>query len=88
MQLISESPKLPAQKPSWFVEKYKDHIRFNLLSKNEAIADSQIFQMRDEIFEEIKKELALVDLNSDYFFSINVPTDPGKHFLHIIQPFT
>ncbi|OEC91218.1 hypothetical protein A9239_00245 [Methanosarcina sp. A14] len=81
MQLISESPKLPAQKPSWFVEKYKDHIRFNLLSKNEAIADSQIFQMRDEIFEEIKKELALVDLNSDYFFSINVPTGSGKTFL-------
>ncbi len=81
MQLISESPKLPAQKPSWFVEKYKDHVRSKLLSKNEAIADSQIFQMRDEMFEEIKKELDLVDLNSEYFFSINVPTGSGKTFL-------
>ncbi len=57
MQLISELPTLPDQKPCWFVEKYKDHVRSNLLSKNPAIADSQIFRIRNEIFREIKKSL-------------------------------
>lgn len=81
MQLISESPKLPDQKPSWFVEKYKDHVRSNLLSQNAEIANSQIFRMRNEIFEEMKKELDIIDLKSEYFFSINVPTGSGKTFL-------
>ena len=87
MQLIADIPKLPAQKPCWFVEKYKDHIRSNLLSKNAAIADSDIFRMRDEIFGELKKELDLIDSNSESFFSINVPTGSGKTFLAYYSAF-
>lgn len=81
MQLISELPTMPSQKPCWFVEKYKDHIRSNLLAENPAIADSQIFKIRDEIFREMKEELDKIDLNSESFFSINVPTGSGKTFL-------
>ncbi|MDD3052156.1 MAG: CRISPR-associated helicase Cas3', partial [Candidatus Cloacimonetes bacterium] len=68
-------------KPCWFVEKYKDHIRSNLLVENPAITDSQIFKIRDEIFREMKEELDKIDLNSESFFSINIPTGSGKTFL-------
>ncbi|RXG34139.1 CRISPR-associated helicase Cas3' [Methanohalophilus sp. WG1-DM] len=81
MQLIDETPDLPSQKPSFAVEKYKNHVREELLSKNPLLEKSHIFNIREQIFDELKKELQSIDLKSESFFSINIPTGSGKTFL-------
>ena len=81
LQLIRETPILPAQKPAWYVEKYKDSVRQDRLLEKPALVDSEIFKIREEIFADLHTELASVDLSSESFFSINVPTGAGKTFL-------
>jgi CRISPR-associated endonuclease/helicase Cas3 len=81
LQLIRETPILPAQKPAWYVEKYKDSVRKDRLLEKPDIVDSEIFKIREEIFADLQTELTNVDLSSESFFSINVPTGAGKTFL-------
>lgn len=81
LQLIRETPVLPRQKPASYVEKYKDSVRKDLLIEKPSIIDSEIFKIREEIFQDLKVELDKIDLNTESFFSINVPTGAGKTFL-------
>jgi len=81
LQLIKEVPTLPKQKPSYYVENYKNNLRSNLLEKNPHLINSEIFNMREMIFHDIKTELENVNLKNESFFSINVPTGAGKTFL-------
>lgn len=81
MQLIKEVPVLPEQKPSFYVENYKNHLRQSILEKNPNLSKSDIFNAREMIFEEIKSELENINLEKESFFSINVPTGSGKTLL-------
>lgn len=81
MQLISEIPEIPEHSKCKIVEDYKNHVREKAIEKNSAIAHSRIFQIRDDIFEEVKKELEIINLRENSFFSINIPTGSGKTFL-------
>lgn len=63
------------------VEDYKNRIRVKALEEEPHIAHSKIFQVRDEIFEELKFELASINIRLDSFYSINVPTGSGKTVL-------
>lgn len=81
MQLIDGLPPVPKHKSCNIVEKYKNEIRAKALIKNPPIAHSKIFQVRDDIFRELQAELERIDLKTESFFSINVPTGSGKTLL-------
>jgi CRISPR-associated endonuclease/helicase Cas3 len=81
LQLTKTIPKLPIQIPTSCVEKYKNSTRDRLLKEKPTIANSIIFNMREDIFNALKAELECVNLDEESFFSINVPTGSGKTFL-------
>lgn len=81
MQLVAETPEIPDHPNCKIVEDYKNHVRQEALAKDPAIAHSRIFQIRDDIFEEVKRELEIINLLENSFFSINIPTGSGKTFL-------
>lgn len=81
LQLIGVSIDLPKIQDESIIENYKNKTREELLSKNSDLINSRIFNIREEIFEELKNELNKVDLKNESFFSINVPTGSGKTFL-------
>lgn len=81
MQLIDGLPAVPKHKSCNIVERYKNEIRGIALNKNSLIAHSKIFQVRNDIFGELQAELEKIDLRTESFFSINVPTGSGKTFL-------
>lgn len=81
MQLIAEIPEIPKLSNCKIVEDYKNYVREKALVKTPAIAHSRIFQIRDDIFEEVKRELEIINLWENSFFSINIPTGSGKTFL-------
>lgn len=80
-QLMIGKIDVPVHFDCKIVENYKNRIRAKALEDNPHIAHSKIFQVRDEIFEELKFELAGVHIRSESFYSINVPTGSGKTFL-------
>lgn len=81
MQLIDGLPPVPKHKSCNIVETYKNKIRDIALDKNPLIAHSKIFQVRNDIFRDLQAELERIDLMTESFFSINVPTGSGKTFL-------
>lgn len=81
LQLLPAIPLLPTHKPHNYIENYKNDIRGKFLEAHSECRDLGVFTMRDEIFEVLKKELSDVDLRTEAFFSINIPTGLGKTFL-------
>lgn len=81
LQLLPETPPIPAHKPYSYIETYKNNIRSKFLEAHPECRDLGVFTMRDEIFEVLKRELPDVDLHTESFFSLNIPTGLGKTFL-------
>jgi CRISPR-associated endonuclease/helicase Cas3 len=80
-QLIRNYPKLPPQKDVEYVSIYKEQMRFNIIQDTPILANSRLFAIRENIFTELQAELQNIDLSTESFFSINIPTGTGKTLL-------
>ena len=60
---------------------YKEQIIKNALAKNSSLKDSDVFNMRNDIYDEMMDTLHKVDLNKNKIFSINAPTGTAKTML-------
>lgn len=81
LQLINVVPEVPSMPNQLSVETYKNMVREAYITKNSNIEQSNIFNFREAMFNELKYELAKIDIEKESFFSINVPTGAGKTFL-------
>lgn len=81
LQPLPKIPVLPDHKPYGYIENYKNDVRSKFLQKPPEYTDLKVFEMRDEIFEVLKREIPGVNLRAESFFSINIPTGLGKTFL-------
>ncbi len=60
------------------VSKYKNSIREDLLKKLPEIKNSELFKIRNTIYDETIESINSIDLVTDRILSINVPTGTGK----------
>jgi CRISPR-associated endonuclease/helicase Cas3 len=81
-QLIRGDTYIPQEFfSSDFVNKYKNILVRRILDKNKDIKDTEIFKVRNEIYDELEYNLQKIDIDNEKIFSINVPTGTGKTLL-------
>lgn len=60
------------------VSSYKEEVRRSLIEKKPEIVNSELFTIRDKIYDEIIDAIESADINTEHKFSVNVPTGTGK----------
>lgn len=81
-QLILKEAFIPSKPyPSDFIKSYKDNLVKDTLDKNPKLDDSLVFNMRNQIYDDIIENLNKIDLQKNKILSINVPTGTGKTIL-------
>jgi len=61
-----------------YVKNYKEKLRQELIKKNPQIEKTELFNIRNNIYDEIIDSINNIDLSGDHVLSINVPTGTGK----------
>lgn len=61
-----------------YVNNYKEMIRADLLKKVPSIENTPLFEIRNQIYREVVKNIEEIDIIENRVFSINVPTGTGK----------
>lgn len=61
-----------------YVDKYKEKVKHALREKFPKIENTELFHIRNQIYQEVVEGIKEVDLQKDHLFSINVPTGTGK----------
>lgn len=61
-----------------FARNYKDNLRQQCIKKIPEVEKSQLFRIREDIYNSVIESINKVDLNKDKLLSINVPTGTGK----------
>ena len=81
-QLIRNDAYIPdKQYPLSFIENYKTDLVKNALIKNPKLKESDVFNLRNEIYDDMINKLDSIDFDKENVFSINVPTGTGKTIL-------
>lgn len=81
-KLIRNDAYIPdKQYPLSFIENYKTDLVKNALIKNPKLKESDVFNLRNEIYDDMINKLDSIDFDKDNVFSINVPTGTGKTIL-------
>lgn len=61
-----------------YVYRYKEKVRKALIGEIPEIEETELFKIRNQIYEEVIRNIDKVDLKKQHLFSINVPTGTGK----------
>lgn len=61
-----------------YVKNYQDKVKKELIQKLPAIEKTELFHVRNQIYEEVINSIINADLKKNRIFSINVPTGTGK----------
>lgn len=81
-QLIRGEAYIPdSPYPIEYIENYKKNLIEALLKNNSNLSKSNVFNLRNSIYNNMINKLETIDLDSDKIFSINVPTGTGKTIL-------
>ena len=81
-QLIRNDAYIPdKQYPLSFIENYKADLVKDALIKNPKLKESDVFNLRNEIYDDMINKLDTIDFDKENIFSINVPTGTGKTIL-------
>ena len=67
--------------PLEYIQNYKANLIKDLTTNNEKLNKSDVFNLRNNIYDDMLNKLNKIDLNKDKLFSINVPTGTGKTIL-------
>ncbi len=81
-QLIRNDSFVPSKPyPSDFIKNYKDKLIKEAINKNPKLKQSSIFNIRNDIYNDMFETLNNIDFDKYKIFSINVPTGTGKTIL-------
>lgn len=79
--ILGEAYTPEVRLPSEYVEKYKENLKKEFMGSFGSFENNEVFNIRNNAFNELKNELEKVDLTSTKIFSINMPTGTGKTML-------